>query len=166
MCIPGNTFALKVAPFGSGGFGLPYQRVSLRVRSGVALQLREIAKNLGWQLADLQRTLICVGATLYGLSSRSPGCKAAATTLLDGLQLLELSANFSPNPWARPYALRLPGRESELITLHLPSSVCATVAASADHAKVSRNEVYAKFLEQGLLTFLKAQATTLQTSHE
>jgi hypothetical protein len=140
--------------------------VTVRVRSQVAIQLRELAEALGWQLADLQRTLICVGVTFFFLSLGGQDREEAARTLLGGLKLLKPSTSFSLNFSERPYAFRIPGRKSTLMTLNLPRSIRDLVAAYAGLMRASRNETYSKCLQQGLLIYLKAQTTILQASRE
>ena len=145
---------------------LRYVVVTVRVRNQLGTQLRELARALGWQLADLQRTLICVGAAFLFLLSSSPDHEVAAGMLLGGLKLLKLSTSFTLNFSERPYAFRIPGRKSTLITLNLPRSLCDTIAAYAGLMKASRNEAYSKCLQQGLLIYLKAQTIILQASRE
>ncbi len=157
-----NTFASEEPPFRSGGQTLPYLVVTVRVPNQAAIQLRDVAQNFGWQLADLLRTLICIGAVFFLLSTESPDRQEAVSRLLGGLKLPKLSRSFSLRISERPYAFRTPGRKSTLITLSLPQSVCDLVAIYAGLMKASRNEAYYKFLMQGLLVYLKAQTSILK----
>jgi hypothetical protein len=67
MRIPVNTFALE-PDTSNGEPSLAYTRVTIRVPQPLALQVREVGEFSGWQLADLQRTLLCLGATFFLLS--------------------------------------------------------------------------------------------------
>jgi hypothetical protein len=145
---------------------VPYVTVTVRVPVHVANQTRETARILGWELADYLRTLICLGAVFFYLSFASQDRKDAATTLLGGLELLTLSRSFSLHFSRRPYKFRIVGRKSTLTTLSLPRTICDLVATYAEKMKTSRNEAYSKCLQQGLLIYLKAQATILQASHK
>jgi len=150
--------------FSNGGADLPYLVVTVRVPSQVAIKCKDLAQNFGWQLADFLRTLICVGTVFVFLTAGSPDRQEAATKLLGGLKLVKLSRSFSLRPSERPYAFRIRGRKSTLLTLSLPQSVCDLVAIYADRMKASRNEAYYKFLQQGLLIYLKAQTSLLEAS--
>jgi hypothetical protein len=142
---------------------MPYLRVTVRIPSPLAAQLRDMAKLFGWQLADFQRTLTCLGATFLLLSQRDEAKQQAATALMGGMRLLRLSRSFSlnPKPNRRPYAFRYHFRGSTLITLSVPESFRDLIAIYANLAHVSRNQAYSKSLQQGLLAYLKAQEDTL-----
>ena len=161
VCWPIHSNGMRYIFTDGGQADLPYRVVTVRVPSQVATQCKDIAQNFGWQPADLLRTLICIGATLFFLSTESPTHREAASTLLGGLKLLKLSWSFSLHPSERPYAYRIRGRKSTLMTLSLPDSVCDLVAIYADLMKASRNEAYHKCLQQGLLAYLKAQTSIL-----
>ena len=138
-----------------------YTRVTLRIPEPVARQVREVAKFSGWQLADLQRTLICIGAVIFLLSYGNEAREEAATILLDGMKLLRLSKSFSLQISHRPYPFRYRLHKSIFATLSLPESVCDVITAYAALKRASRNQVYSKCLQQGLLIYLKAQTTAL-----
>jgi hypothetical protein len=135
---------------------MPYQTVTVRVPSHTAAQCRKLAQDFGWQLADFLRTLICIGTTVIFLAARSPDAEQAASVLLGGLKLVKVSASFSMGLSERPYSIRIPGRESTLLTLSLPASMCDFVATYAAMREVSRNQAYYKLLQQGLITLMKA----------
>jgi len=143
-----------------GGVHLPYATVTVRVPAQIANQTRETARSLGWELADYLRTLICLGAVFFYLSFYS--CIDAAATLLGGLELLTLSRSFSLHFSRRPYKFRIPGRKSTLTTLSLPHAIC-DLATYAGEVKTSRNEAYSKWLQQGLIIYLKTQTTILES---
>ena len=76
------------------------------------------------------------------------------------MELLTLSRSFNLHS-GRRYAFRISGHKSSLLTLNLPESVRTVVATYAHQRRTSRNEVYCKFLTQGLLIYLKAQKLIL-----
>lgn len=110
---------------------------------------------------DSLRTLTCIRATFF-LAYGSQTKQEAATALPDGMKLLRFFKSLSQNLSERPYALRLYGRKSTLVTLSLPRSLSEMVSAYAELEEVSRNQVYNKCLQQGLLVYLKAQAAILK----
>lgn len=52
MRMPANTFALNEVSLSNRGSDLPYLVVTIRVASQAAIQCKELAQNLGWQLPD------------------------------------------------------------------------------------------------------------------
>jgi len=146
----------------NGETALPYLHVTVRIPSPLAAQLRETAKLFGWQLADFQRTLTCLGATFLLLSRGDEAKEEAATALMGGMKLLRFSRSFNmnPRPNRRPYAFRFRFRGSTLITVSVPESFRDLIELHANLAKVSRNQAYSKSLQQGLLVYLKAQENT------
>lgn len=143
---------------------MPYQTVTLRVPSQTAAQCRTLAQEFGWQRADFLRTLICIGTTVVFLAARSPDAEQAASVLLGGLKLVKVSSSFSMRLRERPYSVRMLGRESTLLTLSLPASMCDLVATYASTREVSRNQAYYKLLQQGLITFMKALTSLTEMS--
>jgi hypothetical protein len=129
----------------------------------VAVRVREVAEFSGCRLADLQRTLISLGATFFFLSHGNQVAENAAVTLMGGVKLLRFSRSFSLRfrPRHGRYARRHRFRKSALISVNLPEALCECVAAYSDLRRVSRNQVYSIFLEQGLMIYLKGQATVL-----
>jgi hypothetical protein len=115
--------------FSDGGLDLPYVLVTIRIRTQVAIQVKKLAKAFGWQLADFQRTLICIGAVFFFLTVKNKEAQEVVGRLLGGLELLSLSHSFSIRPsWReRPYAFRLRGLKTELTTLSLPKTVSELV---------------------------------------
>jgi hypothetical protein len=106
--------------------------------------------------------LLCVGASFYFLIEKKPDRSEAASVLLGGLRLVGFSHGFG---FGR-YPLRMQGRGSALFTLSLPSSLCDLVSIYADFRSVSRNQAYHRFIHQGLIVYLKAQTTMLETTKQ
>ena len=145
---------------------LPYVTVTVRVPERLAGQVKYLAKTSEWQLADLYRTLLSIGASFFFLSYESEQCREAAAALMGGLKLLKVSRSFSLQFSDRPYAWRIPGRKSTLITLNLPRSVRDLISLYASLTKTSRNETYNKCLQQGMLVYLKAQEKIVRASRQ
>lgn len=156
------TFGPNQVHESEGTASLGYVSVTVRVPAQVELQVREFAEEFGWHMADALRVFICIGSTFFFLTYSNKTKQEAAATMLEGTNLLRFFRSFSMNLSERPYALRLSGRKSTLTTLSLPQSLCEMIATYASLEKVSRNQVYNKCLQQGLLIYLKAQATILK----
>ncbi len=146
----------------NGAKGVPYLRVTIRLPKAVVALCKNLAMEFGWELADLLRTLICIGAKFVFLAAKGSEHQEAAEKLLGGLELVTISRSFSLGPGKRDYALRLRGRKSLLMSVSLPKSVCDLVGVYADLEKGSRNETYHKLLHQGLIAYFKAQASLLE----
>ena len=149
-----------------GGTDLPYLVVTVRVPRQIAAQCKKLARALGWQLADFLRVAIFLGAAFFLITADSPEAETAASTLLGGLELLKPLRSFSFKIGGRPYAQRILGRKSALITFGLPNSVCDQIAILAELWGVSRNEAYSKSLRQGLLICAKAQESVMIASRK
>jgi hypothetical protein len=156
---------VKSHQYSEGGPKLPYITRTVRIPAEVANKVRDLAQFFGWELADFLRTVLCIGAVFFFLSYGN-NAREEATTTLTGFKLLRLSRSFTLNLSERPYARRHPGNKSMLISLTFPTVILEMVAAYAALRKTSRNETYSNLLQQGLLIYLKAQATILQASHE
>ncbi len=141
---------------------VPYLRVTIRLPEAIVAQCANLAREFGWELADLLRTLICIGATFVFLAAKSPELHESAEKLLGGLELVKLSRSFSPRLSKREYAFRLRGRQSTLLSVSLPKSVSDLVGVYADLEKGSRNQTYHKLLLQGLIAYFKAQSSLLE----
>jgi hypothetical protein len=139
---------------------MSYTSLTVRIPTQVAAQVRQFAKVSGWQFADFLRTTICIGATFFLLSYENKAGEAAAA-LLGDMKPLWLSRSYSLAFSKRPYAFRHHLRGSALVTLNVPQSFCDMITTFAGLMKASRNEVYNKCLQQGLVIYLKAQRTTL-----
>ncbi len=146
----------------NGAKGVPYLRVTIRLPKAVVGQCEHLAMEFGWELADLLRTLICIGATFVFLTAKSPERHESAEKLLGGLEIVTLSRSFSLRLTKRNYAFRLWGHQSTLLSVSLPKSVCDLVGVYADLKKASRNQTYHKLLLQGLIAYFRAQASLLE----
>lgn len=163
MCMPANTVTADRALVGAERRER-YRAVTIRVAEPFRHLCVQVARDLGWQQADLLRTLVSIGATFSFLAGQDANRVKAATDLLGGLKLMA--------PWSgygrggRPYATRLRGRDSELVTISLPRSLCELVGIYAEMHDASRNETYCKLLQRGLIAFAEAQASLLKSFRE
>jgi hypothetical protein len=110
--------------------------------------------------------VIFLGAAFFFLTVDNPEAETAASTLLGGLELLKSSRSFSFKLGARPYAQRIPGRKSALITFGIPNSVCDQIAILAELWGASRSEAYNKSLRQGLVIYAMAQESVMIASRK
>jgi hypothetical protein len=140
--------------------------VTVRVPTPLADQCRQLAHGLGWRLAPLLRILICIGACILFLTAGKAAAEKAASKLLGGLELARFTRAFTVRQEAssRHYVFRMRGRKSELFTLTLPQSFRDLVSIYADYAHATCNQTYYRFLQQGLITYLKAQASLLEAN--
>ncbi len=138
--------------------------VTVRVPSPLAEQCRKLALGLGWRLAPLLRMFICIGACILFLTAGNADGEEAASSLLGGVRLVRFTRAFTLTPGRRRYAFRMRGRKSELFTITLPESFRDLVSVYADFAHATCNQAYYRFLQQGLITYLKAQASLLEAT--
>jgi len=129
VCSPIHSYA-KWYPF--GGTDLPHLVVTVKVPRQIAAQCKKLAGALGWQLADFLRVAIFLGAAFFLITADNPEAETAAGTLLGGLELLKPLRSFSFKIGGRPYAQRILGRKSALITFGLPNSICDQIAILAE----------------------------------
>lgn len=141
---------------------LSHRAVTVRVPSPLAEQCRKLAYGLGCRLAPLIRTFIFIGACILFLTAGNADGEEAASKLLGGIRLVRFTRAFTLSEGRRRYAFRMRGRKSELFTLTLPESFCDSVSVYADFAHATCNQAYYRFLQQGLITYAKAQASLFE----
>lgn len=139
-----------------------YWRCSLRVSALIVQHLRGVALREGWQISDLARVLICLGASSSFLRLENPKVAERFKTLATlGTLADALDANLG-RVSRRPHAP--PGLSaSDLLGLRLPQGLCRIITTYAATSGRSRNEVLVMFLERGLVIYLKGQNTLLET---
>jgi hypothetical protein len=140
----------------------PYWRCSIRVSSNIAACIERIAITEHWEVSDLARMLMCLGASGSFLRLGDPEASERFKTLAKvGPALDALDATLG-KPSRRPYALPGTGR-SDLVALRLPRGLSGIITTYARTRGSSRNEVMAMFLERGLIIYLKAENILLKT---
>jgi hypothetical protein len=128
----------------------------------MAEHLRRIALRDGWEISDLARALICLGASASFL--RLENDEAAdrfkmLATLGRSARVLDATVRkVSRRPRASP---RL--GVSDLLGLRLPQGLLTVITAYAATSGRSRNEAVVMFLERGLIIYLKGQNILLET---
>jgi len=140
----------------------PYWRCSIRVRLLIVAYIERIAVREHWEVSDLARVLICLGASGSFLRLGDPEVSDRFKTLANvrsGLNALDATLGTpSHRLHARPSA-----GGSELVALRLPQGLSRIVTTYARRRGSSRNEVLAMFLERGLIIYLKAENILLET---
>jgi hypothetical protein len=140
----------------------PYWRCSIRISAMIAVHIERIATREHWEVSDLARTLICLGASgsflRLGDPEASERFKALART---GQTLNAIDATLgkaSRSPHASPEIGR-----SELIALRLPRGLAGIITTYARTRGSSRNAMLTMFLQHGLIIYLKAENILLET---
>jgi hypothetical protein len=140
----------------------PYWQCSIRISSSIAAYAERIAIREHWEVSDLARMLICLGASGSFLRLGDPEASERFKTLAKvGPALHALDATLG-KPSHRPYASPGTGT-SDLVALRLPRGLSEIITTYARTRGSSRNEVLAMFLERGLIIYLKAQMILLET---
>jgi hypothetical protein len=140
----------------------PYWRCSIRVSSNIAAYIEQIAIKEHWEVSDLARMLICLGASGSFLRLGDPEASERFKTLAKvGPALGALDVTLG-KPSRRPYASPGTGG-SDLVALRLPRGLSGIITTYARTRGSSRNEVMAMFLERGLIIYLKAEKILLET---
>lgn len=140
----------------------PYWRCSLRISALIAEHLRRIALRDGWEISDLARALICLGASASFLrlqdAEAAERFKTLATLGRAAGVLDAVLGKLSRRPRASPGVA-----VSDLLGLRLPQGLLRVITAYAATSGRSRNEALVMFLERGLIIYLKGQNILLET---
>lgn len=140
----------------------PYWRCSVRVSALIAEHLRRIALGDCWEISDLARALICLGASASFLRLQDAEAAdrfKATATLGRAADVLDAAVGkLSPRPRASPGVA-----VSGLLSLRLPQGLLRVITAYAATSARSRNEALVMFLERGLVMYLKGQNILLET---
>ena len=135
---------------------------SIRVSRHRLEHCRKRALEEGWQLSELARMLICLGATLYFLRLRNP----------KALEQFRLLATMNRAYGALDTALgrRRGGRNepkhmgrTTLLPTHLPRGLYDLVSAYSATTGISRNALLSRFLEAGFIIYMLGQNALLKT---
>ena len=140
----------------------PYWRCSIRVSALVAARIERIATREHWEVSDLARMLICLGASGSFLRLGDPEASERFKALTKtGRTLNALDATLgkaSHSPHASPGIGR-----SDLIALRLPRGLEGIITTYARTRGSSRNAMLTMFLQHGLIIYLKAENILLET---
>jgi len=134
----------------------------VRVPSHRLAQIRMRALEEGWQLSELSRTLICLGANLYFIRLRNP----------ESLQRFKLLVTMHRAYGALDMALgKRRGRRNELrhigkttlLPLHLPRGLHNIISTYSGATGISKNALMSRFLDAGFIIYLLGQNALLKT---
>ena len=140
-----------------------YWRCSVRV-SRIALAVcKRLAAREGWELADLARTLICLGAAFSFLGLNQAEFEARYRKRILLRRMMSELGSFLGEPVRRPYASSNLGG-SEVVTLRLPQGLSEIIATYARMSRCSVNHVLAALMQGGLIIYSKSENKLLQTN--
>ena len=126
-----------------------YSRIVARIPADLDQACRRLAKSEGWELGDICRSLVVLGACGSYLTLRpSEPPKTISDSRFPGVLKQYLGG--------RAYAPRT-GRRSKLMTARLPTGVARSLVLYSKLTARLRSHVYARFLQAGLLIYLTSE---------
>jgi len=126
-----------------------YSRIVARIPADLEQTCRRLVRNEGWELGDLCRSLILLGACGSFLILRSP--KRQEFTSDSGFPSV-----LKQYLGRRAYAPRT-GKRSKLITVSLPTRLAHLLAAYSNLTGRVRSHTYARLLRAGLLVYVRSE---------
>jgi hypothetical protein len=124
------------------------------------LAIRHVAFDEGWQIFDLARSLLAFGALMSFLSLERPkNLERLREIAVLGETTGALDSTVAGKPKRRRYSAIRCGGSTEVIRLPMPVEYTRMVESYAAMADISPNQAYVKFLELGLIAYLKAKKT-------
>jgi len=136
--------------------------VSIRFPALFVTNLRDLASKEGWEVSDLIRSLIVLGAAGAWLSlAREENLNRLKDISSLGQVAGIIGAALTGRPASRPYATRS-YHPTEVITAIMPRTFAAIVKEYARIKRVSKNQAYGYFLEGGLIAYMKAENSVLE----
>jgi hypothetical protein len=123
---------------------------------------RGLAAREGWELADLARVLICLGAAFSFLTLEDLETAKRFRTIASVSKMLPMLDAALHKPSRRSRAANGIAR-TELLALRLPRGLCGIITTYASTRGNARNEVLTWFLERGLIIYMKGENALLQT---
>lgn len=136
--------------------------MTIRVSRHHLEHCRRRALEEGWRLADLVRTLICLGATVYFLRLRN--AKAVDNFMrLSTLNRMNraLVRATGRGRGGRRESAQLGG--SALQVVHLPPGLHRLASAYSAATGTSRNALLSRFFDAGFILYMLGQETLLKT---
>jgi hypothetical protein len=118
------------------------------VHLSLAHQCKWLAKQEGWEAADLLRLLIWLSATPKFLG-------------LPENERFQKQVQLQKTVGKRTYSPRL-GGDTELLSVRLPQGPARLISAYAELTGQSRNQLVTGLLEMGLVVYLKAENAFLE----
>jgi hypothetical protein len=135
---------------------------SVRVSRHLLAHCRKRALEEGWQLSELARTLICLGATIYFLRLRNP----EALERFMRLAKLSRASRALDMTLGRPRGHRNEPKhlgETTLLPVHLPKGFYELVSTYSSATGTSRNALLSRFLETGWILYTLGEETWFKT---
>jgi hypothetical protein len=126
-----------------------YARIVARIPADLERACSRLSKSQGWELGDLYRSLILLGACGSYLTLRPP--KPSQQTPDN-----RFSSVLERYLGGRAYAPRT-GRRSKIMTAYLPIGVARSLALYSELTLKLRSHVYTRFLQAGLLIYLTCE---------
>ena len=136
---------------------------SVRVSALLLEHCKKRAVEEGWQLSELARMLISLGATSYFLRLRHPEASERFKQLAT---MSEASSAFDMAVGRRPRGRRNEPKqigETTLLPMHLPRGFYELVSSYSSATGTSRNALLSRFLEAGYIIYMKGQNSLLET---
>jgi hypothetical protein len=136
---------------------------SIRVSRHLLEHCRKRALEEGWQLSELARMLICLGATIYFLRLRNPEALEnfmRLATLHRAIRALDTTT------LGRPRGHRNEPKhvsETTLLPAHLPIGFYELVSAYSFATGTSRNALLSRYLKAGYILYMLGQETWFKT---
>jgi len=126
-----------------------YSRIVARIPADLEQACRHLVRNEGWELGDLYRGLILLGACGSFLTLRSSKSRELASESSFPSVLKQYLGR-------RMYAPRT-GKRSRLMTVCLPGRLAHLLVAYSNLSGRLRSHTYARLLRAGLLVYLTSE---------
>ncbi len=128
-----------------------YSRIAARIPADLDQACRRLVRNEGWELGDLHRSLILLGACGSFLALRSRRSRDSKSSGSFPRIVKEYLGG-------RMYSPRT-GQRSRLVTVSLPERLAALLTSYSRLSGRLRSHTYARLLRAGLLVYLTSQGT-------
>jgi hypothetical protein len=126
-----------------------YARIVARIPADLERACSRVSKSQGWELGDLYRSLILLGACGSYLTLQPPKSPQPK-------QDNRFSSVLERYLGGRAYAPRT-GRRSKIMTAYLPIGVAHSLALYSELTSKLPSHVYTRFLRAGLLIYLTCE---------
>jgi hypothetical protein len=142
-------------------FQNPTWQGSIRIPKLRLAYCRKRALEEGWELSDLVRMLICLGATIYFLRLRNP----EALENFMRLATLHRASSVLDMTLGRPRGHRNEPKHGNttLVPVHLPKGFYALVSNYSATTGASRNALLSRFLDAGYIFYSLGEDTWFKT---
>lgn len=132
-----------------------YSRIVARIPADLEQACRHLVRNEGWELGDLYRGLILVGACGSFLTLRPPKPREPRSGS-------EFPSTLKQYLGKQMYAPRT-GKRSRLITVSLPERLADLLVKYSSLSGRLRSHTYARLLRAGLLVYLTSERALVES---